>query len=335
MQVVRCQGSGALRLTAMFMSTSTAALTAHPSDAPLSQAQPAPLAKPSRLACRSALLAALLCVALGPVIGALLAPDVRLASVAFLGFALVLAALMDGAWLDRTLLLGLLSASAVAVADINAGYPVEPELRALAVMAASLLLGYMLARRAVAYRAHQRRLLDLAAEQLEQLRSQAMHDELTGVFNRRQLMAILGRQKALADRGALNVALVFADLDHFKRVNDEFGHVVGDQALHAFAEVAETVVRSEDFVARFGGEEFVLVLVNTDEHFASQVAGRLAERTRALRLPGYEDSLRLSVSCGVTQFRSGESVDALLRRADAAMYAAKSAGRDRVMVAAG
>lgn len=281
------------------------------------------------------LLASVCAVAFGPLLGALLSADVRLALLPFCGFALVLAGLSSAAWVNRTLLIGLVSAAAVALIEVGVGAGVDTELRALAVVSAALLFGFMLARRMVLSRSRHRRLLDLAADQLEQLRSQAMHDELTGVFNRRQLMQILTRQKALADRRALSVALVFADLDHFKRINDRFGHVVGDEALRAFAGVAEGVVRSEDFVARFGGEEFVLVLVNTDEHFAAQVAKRLAERTRSLRLPTHPETLRLTVSCGVTQFRPGESVDALLRRADAAMYAAKRAGRDRVMAAAG
>lgn len=183
-------------------------------------------------------------------------------------------------------------------------------------------------RRAFELRRHR---LDAAMQKLSDL---AMRDDLTGLFNRRYIMEVLARQKALADRGHVGFTLCYCDLDHFKRVNDRFGHHRGDDVLREFGALAGQVVRSVDFVARFGGEEFLLVLVDADADEARRVAGRLAERTRALQVdPNYPD-YRLSVSVGIAEFRPGESIEDVIQRADRALYEAKSSGRDLIVVAA-
>lgn len=168
---------------------------------------------------------------------------------------------------------------------------------------------------------------------MERLQDMALKDDLTGLHNRRSIMEVLARQKALADRGQQAFTLCYCDLDHFKVVNDRYGHAVGDVALRQFAELAEAVVRNVDYVARFGGEEFLLVLVDADEITATQVSQRLAERTREMWVPGTDDDFALSVSVGIARYRSGERVDDVLSRADHALYAAKRAGRDRVHIA--
>ena len=117
---------------------------------------------------------------------------------------------------------------------------------------------------------------------LERLQEIAMRDDLTGLYNRRQLMEYLGRQKALADRATLGFTLCYVDLDHFKRVNDKFGHTRGDEVLNEFAEIAMKVVREEDSVARIGGEEFVMVLINASPKDAEMVANRLRQQTQAI-----------------------------------------------------
>ena len=160
----------------------------------------------------------------------------------------------------------------------------------------------------------------------------AMRDELTGVFNRRYIGEALQRHKALADRDRLEFTVCYCDLDHFKMVNDALGHTAGDRALVAFAELAQGLVRSMDYVARMGGEEFLLVLVGANELVARRVCERLCERTRELELPGAEN-MQLTVSCGLARYRLGESVDDLLTRADRALYEAKRSGRDRVVSA--
>lgn len=171
--------------------------------------------------------------------------------------------------------------------------------------------------------------LDAAMQKLADL---AMRDDLTALFNRRYIMEVLARQKALADRGHVGFTLCYCDLDHFKRVNDRFGHQRGDEVLKDFGALAEQVVRSVDFVARFGGEEFLLVLVDADADEARHVASRLGERTRSLSVDPSHPGYRLSVSVGIAEFRPGESVEDVIQRADRALYQAKSSGRDLIVV---
>jgi len=168
---------------------------------------------------------------------------------------------------------------------------------------------------------------------LTRVRDMAMRDDLTGLYNRRQLMEYLYRQKALADRGTLAFALCYVDLDHFKRVNDLFGHKQGDEVLRAFAEIARKVVREEDFVARIGGEEFVLVLTNATLADAVQVSNRLRRQTQLMMIDPKAPDFAVTASVGVAAYRAREAVEQLMSRADTAMYAAKTQGRNRVVVA--
>lgn len=168
---------------------------------------------------------------------------------------------------------------------------------------------------------------------MERLQDMALKDDLTGLHNRRSILEILSRQKALADRGQQAFTLCYCDLDHFKGINDRFGHAVGDVALRQFGQLAQAVVRNVDYVSRFGGEEFLLVLVDADEGTANQVAERLAERTRNMRVPGTSDLFSVTVSVGIARYRSGERVGDVISRADHALYAAKRGGRDRVKIA--
>jgi len=199
----------------------------------------------------------------------------------------------------------------------------------------TLLLGatLLMAREVILLRAtnvDRREALFAAMQTMENL---AMRDELTGLFNRRQLLEILDQQKALSDRGVLDFTILYCDLDYFKRINDEHGHHVGDQTLVEFARVADTVVRSQDFVARLGGEEFLLVLVNSNSVIANSIAERLIERTREIQVLSDQAKPMITVSIGVASYHSGESVDDLLQRADKALYQAKQRGRDRLVAA--
>lgn len=200
------------------------------------------------------------------------------------------------------------------------------------VLAASVLLAWEVSKR------HERLLSRNQAlrDALERVQELALKDELTGVHNRRYLMDVLARQKSVADRHGSTFTVCFCDLDHFKRVNDLAGHAVGDTVLREFAQAALSVVRNVDYVARFGGEEFVLLLVDADEQVARQVANRLAAKTKRIKVNGgfTNTPLDLSVSIGLTAYVSGEHVDDVLRRADRALYAAKNEGRDRVIIAA-
>ncbi len=168
---------------------------------------------------------------------------------------------------------------------------------------------------------------------LVKVRELAMRDDLTGLYNRRQLMEYLQRQKALADRNTLSFAVCYVDLDHFKRVNDRFGHRQGDDVLRAFADIARRVVREEDFVARMGGEEFVMVLTNATLTDAVRVAERLRRQTQLMVIHPDAPDFAVTASVGIAAYRMREAVEQLLARADTAMYAAKTQGRNRVVVA--
>jgi diguanylate cyclase (GGDEF)-like protein len=168
---------------------------------------------------------------------------------------------------------------------------------------------------------------------LERLHELAMRDDLTGLYNRRQLMEYLKRQKALADRNTLGFALCYVDLDHFKRVNDRFGHTRGDEVLKEFAEIAMKVVREEDFVARIGGEEFVMVLINAALKDAEMVANRLRQQTEVMTIDPADLDFTVTASVGIAIYTDHEEIERLLDRADAAMYKAKRLGRNRVIVA--
>ncbi len=170
-------------------------------------------------------------------------------------------------------------------------------------------------------------------EVMERMQTLALQDELTGVHNRRYILEVLARQKSLADRGQQPFTLCYCDLDHFKLINDHYGHATGDMVLRRFAKMAAATVRNIDFVARIGGEEFLLVLVGVEQQAADPVLRRLTKMTKQIQVDQAGDELSLSVSVGVTSYRPEESVDALLGRADRALYQAKAQGRDRVIVA--
>lgn len=162
----------------------------------------------------------------------------------------------------------------------------------------------------------------------------AEHDELTGLFNRRASLKCAHRSfHACGSRRRFTLAMI--DLDHFKAINDRFGHGAGDLLLRHFAELTRASVRSGDFVGRIGGEEFLIVMPEADAETARLVVERLRSVARALPLRFGEHQLPISFSAGVAYAHArDDGIDGLLRRADQALYAAKHAGRDRVLVAA-
>lgn len=151
-------------------------------------------------------------------------------------------------------------------------------------------------------------------------------DPLTGTGNRRLLMARLEEEVQRAQRYQRPLTAVFLDLDHFKQVNDQHGHAVGDIVLVQVATSLKASLRQSDHVARFGGEEFVLLLTETALDEALALVERMRTAVSALRIPGATE--QITVSAGLAQWRNGESGDALLRRADQALYRAKAAGRN-------
>jgi diguanylate cyclase (GGDEF)-like protein len=168
---------------------------------------------------------------------------------------------------------------------------------------------------------------------LDQVNYRAVTDDLTGAYNRRYLDDVLAKQTALANRGDYRFSVCFFEVDQFKAIHDKFGHAVGDKVLVRVAGIADKMIREGDYLARNRGEDFVLVLAGTDAGAASMVAERTREAVAAAEFGEIEPGARVTLSCGVTEFRRGESVDALLTRADEGMSAAKSQGCNRVVYA--
>jgi len=161
---------------------------------------------------------------------------------------------------------------------------------------------------------------------LQTIERMAHVDELTQLPNRRAAMAAL---KQLVDANQ-PAALVLLDVDHFKQVNDTYGHHAGDAVLRGVAERMLACLRQEDLLARFGGEEFVVILPDTEPADAASLAQRLCDTLAAQALPIEGGSLLVTASFGVTPHRHGEALHGWLARADAAMYQSKHAGRNRV-----
>ncbi len=169
--------------------------------------------------------------------------------------------------------------------------------------------------------------------QLEaQLRRMATTDGLTGTLNRARFLEAAQEElerSQLADRG---VAVLMLDIDHFKAINDRYGHLVGDEALKHFVAQLKSGVRVMDLLGRLGGEEFSIVLVSITRVTALQVAERLCERVAATTLRTGDHSIGITVSIGLTMARAADrTIAQILARADARMYAAKAAGRNRVV----
>ena len=161
----------------------------------------------------------------------------------------------------------------------------------------------------------------------EALRYEAHHDTLTGLYNRRTILETLDREMGRAHRYGGSVALMMFDLDHFKVINDRFGHEAGDRVLREIARQTQQELRSADLLGRWGGEEFIAVLPETE----LEAAGSLAERIRqAVAEVAFDAVGEVNVSLGVTAVEPRESRDELLKRLDNALYRAKTQGRNRV-----
>jgi diguanylate cyclase (GGDEF)-like protein len=165
----------------------------------------------------------------------------------------------------------------------------------------------------------------------EKMAQLATTDSLTGLVNRRAFFERTESARLLATRQSSPIALMMIDIDHFKRINDHFGHATGDEALCVFAATAQQTLREHDIMGRLGGEEFALVLPGTDLDGALQAAERLRSAVAGAVLPSSE-RYKMTVSIGVVVIDPSEHINAALARADQALYAAKSGGRDRVEI---
>ncbi|PVZ35031.1 diguanylate cyclase [Pseudomonas sp. CC120222-01a] len=167
-------------------------------------------------------------------------------------------------------------------------------------------------------------------EHLEEQRQKALIDPLTGLPNRAAWAEQVEREMLDWQESGGHLAMAILDLDHFKRINDSYGHLAGDKVLKIVADQLRKRLRPRDFIARFGGEEFVLLLPQTSPAAAAQVAEALRAAIEACPFHFKGERVVITTSIGLSAFRSGERGDQVLKRADAALYRAKDQGRNRV-----
>ncbi len=178
-----------------------------------------------------------------------------------------------------------------------------------------------------------RRYQELLRENYEQSLSLALTDSLTGLYNRRYLLSHLRRLMEDTAHRQKPLSVLMLDIDHFKPVNDTYGHAIGDLALQHITEVMRSNVRNVDTVARLGGEEFVIVMPDTQEGFALRIADRLRQRiadTPMALADGRSLSITVSIGCAARESPDDDTIEGLMKRADTALYRAKNAGRNRV-----
>jgi diguanylate cyclase (GGDEF)-like protein len=161
----------------------------------------------------------------------------------------------------------------------------------------------------------------------------AQRDPLTGIANRAALDDIMRREFSHAQRHACDCAMLILDIDHFKTVNDKYGHIIGDCALKSVARMMESCKRDSDLLFRYGGEEFVILMRNTDLEGARLLAERIRCHIEDHACSCSGAQLKLTVSIGVSALRTQDSPVSLFARADQAMYSAKRNGRNQVCVA--
>lgn len=164
------------------------------------------------------------------------------------------------------------------------------------------------------------------------MRILAMTDELTKLPNRRHILTFLGDQAKVCYENEQPISVIVFDIDHFKSVNDKYGHDGGDIALRAVANIGNQALRRGDRVGRIGGEEFLVVLPGTEHRSALEIAERLRRSVEVTEFDKLLSGLRLTISLGVSEWKAGhESIDTLVKRADLALYEAKNGGRNRVV----
>lgn len=159
----------------------------------------------------------------------------------------------------------------------------------------------------------------------------ATRDELTGCLNRRAILERMPEELARCARSGNPVSIVLLDLDHFKQINDAFGHAAGDSVLRGFAQLARSGLRTDDALARWGGEEFLLLLGNTDTHQAEPCVRRLLVSIAQARFSCLGSDTVVTCSAGIAQYKSGETIEEVVERSDQALYRAKHDGRNRLM----
>jgi diguanylate cyclase (GGDEF)-like protein len=159
-------------------------------------------------------------------------------------------------------------------------------------------------------------------------------DSLTGLYNRKHLMETLDKEVSRSQRHSHSFSLLVIDIDHFKKYNDTYGHLAGDEVLSRLASVFKKSIRSSDYAARYGGEEFIIMLPEIDPEQGLVTAERMLKQVAEERFGGEGESIKVTISVGVASYpENGEDAQSVIRNADAAMYEAKEQGRNRVILA--
>lgn len=211
-------------------------------------------------------------------------------------------------------------------------FPPEVEAMTFGYLAAALLSTAVLTGEMTKLRQRMKRKTQDLTQALETIRTLATVDELTALANRRHMNEVLQAEERRQSQGS-GSCIALLDIDFFKQVNDRHGHALGDEVLREFALAARGALRARDTLARWGGEEFLLLLPDAAPADAQQVLERMLERVHALRIEGMDRQRRLSFSAGLAERRSGEPFTDAISRADKALYRAKAAGRDRIEMA--
>jgi diguanylate cyclase (GGDEF)-like protein len=210
-------------------------------------------------------------------------------------------------------------------------YPLQVEGTHFALATVSLLAVALLTGEMSKLRARLKRQKEELLAALSTIRTLATIDELTSLANRRHMNEVLGAEERRERSAAQQVCIALLDIDFFKSVNDRYGHAGGDAVLRAFSATARAELRAGDVLARWGGEEFLLMLPNTGLAEATRVLHRMAERVGAMRIAELDRELTITFSAGLVERSGDEPFADTISRADRAMYIAKSSGRNQVI----
>ncbi|RZA32823.1 MAG: GGDEF domain-containing protein [Lysobacteraceae bacterium] len=211
-------------------------------------------------------------------------------------------------------------------------YPPMTELITFGYLAGALLSTAVLSGEMSKLRARLKRQRRELSDALDTIRVLATVDELTSLVNRRRMHEVLEAEERRQPEGGGGSCIALLDIDFFKQVNDQHGHAAGDAVLRSFSHTARAALRAGDVLARWGGEEFLLLLPNATPMDARMVLERMAERVHTMPVDGLQDH-RISFSAGLALRHAGEPFADAIHRADKALYRAKKAGRDRIELA--
>jgi len=167
----------------------------------------------------------------------------------------------------------------------------------------------------------------------EHMRYQATFDKLTGIFNRAAIFEFLSKEVSRAKRAKTSLGIILLDLDHFKKINDTYGHLAGDEVLKNASQLIQSAIRPYDRVGRYGGEEFIIILPDADIEESTIVAERIRKSINNATITTSEGDLNVTVSLGVTAINKDydkDNLDCIIKTADTALYTAKNSGRNRV-----